>query len=68
MIPSLDKTQKILSKHFENHTYMETVRPLVLKRVEKAYNEFPTRMVRICRDDLVQKFYLVYGSLGIMRG
>ena len=68
MVPALDETKQVLSKHLENHTYVGAVRSLVLKRVQKTDNMLATRMIRLGLNDLVEKLDLVDGGLGVVGG
>ena len=68
VVPSLDQTQQILSKHFENHANVHTIRTLVLERIEKTDDIGSTRMIWIRFHDLLQELDLIDCGLCIVSG
>jgi len=68
MVPPLDQTQQVLTKHLKYHAYVYSIRTLVFKRVQQTNDMFAAGMRRFRLDDAVEQFDLIDGGLGIVGG
>ena len=68
MVPALDQSQQVLAKDFKHHADMDTVRPLVFKRVQQTDDMLPTGVGWFRLHDSVEELDLIDRGFGVVCG
>ena len=68
MVPALNQTQQVFTKHLKDHADVNTIGTPVLEGIEQTDDVFPTRVGRVGFDDAAQQFDFIDGGFGVMGG